>query len=553
MRTRTLSHLSSKATFPSYAEVSKLIDDADANVETAKAKVAELRTLLEKTPKTKDEGDLMIWVGVLNTIDKKASTVFTDAEDRIGDMTGAYVTPLSVYRQSVVKILQDAWGLSSNDDWEENEILTHLDRIVARVLLHLTPEQGKPRAPEPLLGAFVMDNAWDAFSNVKEGIKEVSASFDDDTTHLRTRTKVCRWFDTLLDYHKNLHPKTHIMDDWSTVMLNNIASDARFLGNGHQYAPSVSPEVIERQDIRTRLPPASQITNIVWNHRRTLMVRLSNCMALAKQNIPARAKERKEVLQEFERLPEDDRIANEALLKILMARRTKANKSRDLLSEPPSISGTIALHSTGWDWLSPTHRNTARDLEPCIKAIAVERKYVMMYRPKLFEDKYVATLRRLLEETLQPGVRKVQKFDQANKLTTVHAWLWWDEIPLPSAQEPPSVVLQGIEDSLVMEQSQMRERLELEHADREAIKKLVAYIASMPIALSSSEASAVLSADIAYPLEALITVSRRVSCVFTYPVVRRGSHRPRRMYPHVHRGPPWLMSRSADLSTPHLH
>ncbi|KAG2738775.1 hypothetical protein P692DRAFT_20882247 [Suillus brevipes Sb2] len=468
MRIKTLKRLSSKGPFPSYAEVLKLIDDADANVATAKEKLAELRTTLEKRPKTKEKGDVMIWAGVLQTIDKKASTVFTDVEDKVGEMTGAYVTPLSVYRQSAIKSLRDAWGLTSNDEWEENEILAHLDRVCARVLLHLTVETGKARAPEPLLGAFVMDNAWSALNNVKEGVKEV-----------------CRWFDALLDYHKGLHPKTHIMDDWSTVMLNNISKDARFTDGGKTYA--------------------QEVTTILWTHRRTLLVRLSNCMTLAKQNIPARAKERKELLHEYDVLPEEERFANESLMKILMSRRTKANKSRDLLAEPPSIMGTIALHSTGWDWLSPTHRNTARDLEPCVKAIAVERKYVMRYRPKLFEDKYVATLRRLLEDSLQPGVRKIQHIDLARQVTTVHAWLWWDEIPLPTTHEAPAVVLQGLEDSLVKEQSQMRERLALEHEDRVALTKMIAYLTSMPLALSSSDATAMLSADIATPLEALIT------------------------------------------------
>lgn len=66
------------------------------------------------------------------------------------------------------------------------------------------------------------------------------------------------------------------------------------------------------------------------------------------------------------------------------------------------------------------HKNTTRDLEPCI-VITVERKYVMMYWLKLLEDKYVRTLHHLLKDTLQPGMRKVQKFDQANQVTTVYA------------------------------------------------------------------------------------------------------------------------------------
>lgn len=52
------------------------------------------------------------------------------------------------------------------------------------MLLHLMPEQAKVRAPEPLLRVFIMDNAWAAFNNMKEGIKEVSILFDNGTTYL---------------------------------------------------------------------------------------------------------------------------------------------------------------------------------------------------------------------------------------------------------------------------------------------------------------------------------------------------------------------------------
>lgn len=246
---------------------------------------------------------------------------------------------------------------------------------------------------------------------------------------------------------------------------------------------------------------------MIWDHRRTLMVRLTNCMTLTKQDLPARAKDKKEVTQDFELLTELDKIANDALMKILMSRRTKSNQSRDLLEEPPSVTGTIALHATSWDWLSPTHKNTARDLEPCVMAIAVEYKYMQQYRPTLLEDKYVGTLRRLFANALQPGIRKVQHFNQAKQLTTFHAWSWWDEIPVPSTIEEPAVILQGIEDSLIEQQAQMRERLALEQEDRDAILKLIAYVMNLPVSLSSSEGPAVISADVSQPLDDLVTVS----------------------------------------------
>jgi hypothetical protein len=79
----TLAQLSLKALFLSYEELVKLREDADANVDTAKAKVAELRMSLKKLPKTKDKGDLMIWVGMLQMINKKVSALFMAVEDKI--------------------------------------------------------------------------------------------------------------------------------------------------------------------------------------------------------------------------------------------------------------------------------------------------------------------------------------------------------------------------------------------------------------------------------------------------------------------------------------
>jgi hypothetical protein len=153
-----------------------LLKEVFARDETAIARVAELRKSLVANVKSKDEHDLSIWASVMDAIDKHASFSFNDIKDRIGEMTPAYVEPLSSYRQKVVQSLRDAWGLTDNEDFDENEILVHLDRVVARVMLHLTPEQGKQHAPEPLLSGTLMDHAWTTFGSIKEGLQEVSAS-----------------------------------------------------------------------------------------------------------------------------------------------------------------------------------------------------------------------------------------------------------------------------------------------------------------------------------------------------------------------------------------
>ncbi|KAG1758542.1 hypothetical protein EDD22DRAFT_956780 [Suillus occidentalis] len=468
MRVNALRRLSSKAAFPSYAEMRTLLDEDEAKEPEAMKKVAALRETILKSVRPNDEVDLSVWSNVLGAIDKKASASFSGVSEHLGEMSGTYITPLSSYRQDIMKTLRDAWGLTANEDFEENEILTHYDRIVARVLLYLTPEQGKDQAPIPLLGGFVMNAAWDSFVKIQDGIAEV-----------------CRWFESLLDYYRVLHPRTHAMDDWSTVMLNNIQNEARFVDGGAQFT--------------------SKVTKIIWNHRRTLMVRLNNLMLSNKQRLSPRVKDRKELASAFDLLPLNEKIASEALLKILQSKRVKGNTSRDLASEPQSIAGTLALHVTSWDWLSPTLKNTVRDIEPCVKAIAVERQYVLKYREKLLNDKLVGALRRMMEEMFDPNVKKIATMSKAGELQSTQAWKWWDGITSKATLEKPSDVLESIKSKSFVKQHKMHERLSLEQIDREAINKMIAYISNMACAQASTDANSVLSSDVVGPLQDFIT------------------------------------------------
>lgn len=136
-------------------------------------KIAELRTLLGHTVKAKEEGDMSLWATVMQPIDKLAVGYLSSVKEQLGDMSTSYVSRLSDYRQKVTRMLQDSWGLTENEDFEQNEILAHLDRVIARVALHLTPTEGKAQAPLPLLGGFLMDFAWESFVRIEEGIAEV--------------------------------------------------------------------------------------------------------------------------------------------------------------------------------------------------------------------------------------------------------------------------------------------------------------------------------------------------------------------------------------------
>ncbi|KAG2033862.1 hypothetical protein BDR03DRAFT_1013880 [Suillus americanus] len=468
MRTSILKKLGSKGKFPSYATVAKLLDQAEAGDDAAIKRIADLRESIQKSPKDADVAHLSMWAQVMEPINNHAKVAFAEVVDSIGEMSTTYVSRLSVYRQNVIKTLQDAWNLTANDNLEDNEILAHLDRVVARTVLHLTPEDGKQKAPEPLLGGFMMNYAWTSFTKLQEGIGEV-----------------CRWFETLVDYYRMLHPKTHTMDDWTSVMMLNICKDPRFATHADTNC--------------------QKVMNIIWDHRRTLMLRLTNCMTDDKQVLSARPKDKKALESAFENLPEGEIFASEALTKVLHSKRTKhESSSRDLAMESQSIAGMMALHTTSWDWQSSAIKNAARDIEPCMKAIAVERTYMAGYRPKLLRDKYVGALRRLIEMALAAGVKKVQTIDSGGKLRTKQEWVWWDGLKLGESQMDPKCVLQGIKDSLVVKQRQTQERLRLERMDREAIEKLIVYVTNMACARSSPNPHSLLSADVAHPLEALI-------------------------------------------------
>ncbi|KAG2062472.1 hypothetical protein BDR04DRAFT_1165174 [Suillus decipiens] len=267
-------------------------------------------------------------------------------------------------------------------------------------------------------------------------------------------------------------------------MLRNISMDPRFLGNGSDYS--------------------AKVTNIVWEHRRTLMVRLTNYMISSKQCLTPQAKDNKELMKTYNALPDEEVIASETLTKILQTRRMKANQSQDFSSEPLSVAGMMSLHMTAWDWLSDTLKNTARDIDPCMRVIAVECSYVRTYRPCMLQDKYIGALCCLLEDTLTCGVKKIQTIDSRGQLTSMQTWLWWDGFMLSHSQESPAAILDRIKDSVIKEQQQQQDRLIMENNDREAIQKLVTYVVNMSCAISASP-QAMPSADIINPLQELIT------------------------------------------------
>ena len=163
-----LRRLGSTEEFPSYAEVKVLLDKAEDGDDDARKKISTLRETFEGY-EVHMHSDLELWADVMEQLDDHAVEAFDDDTIAIGSLTPSYIERLSVYRQNVVKTLQATWfkdGTRPND----NETTLHLDRVIARVAIHLYPDIN---APEPLLSGFFMDYAWEQLLTLEEGLTEV--------------------------------------------------------------------------------------------------------------------------------------------------------------------------------------------------------------------------------------------------------------------------------------------------------------------------------------------------------------------------------------------
>ncbi|KAG1735361.1 uncharacterized protein EDB91DRAFT_1083809 [Suillus paluster] len=454
IRTATLKKLGSHKDFPSYKTVADLLDDAEAGDQQAIAEVEKLRKSINETQQDGEEGDLSMWAEVMQSLDNHAKTAFAQNIESIGQMTPKYVLRLSAYRQNAIMTLQDAWSVSPGKDYGENEILQHLDRVVARVAIHLTPKEGDRQAPEPA--------AW--WHDDGLCVDDVQSAAGRDSR-------------VLLDSWRIVHPKSHTMDDWSTVMLANIARDPRFTSHSNKNSRAV--------------------TQIIWKHRNTLMMRLTNYMTNEKMSHAPRPKDKKELDSRFAELSAEEIEASDSLTKVLQSRRSKTSaRSRDLAMEPQSITGMMALHTTGLGLAKLVHQEyRARH-----RALHEGDRCGM----QLLKDKLVGAIRRLLEVELGSRVRKMQIMDEAGKLRPVQEWVWWDGLTLRSTQLDAEVVLQSLQDNVVRKQQQTQARLVLEQKDREAINKAITYLTNLPCVRASDDSNSLVSHDVMGPLKEMI-------------------------------------------------
>ncbi|KAG1835086.1 hypothetical protein EV424DRAFT_1340848 [Suillus variegatus] len=200
----------------------------------------------------------------------------------------------------------------------------NLDRIVARVTLHLTPELGAQCAPEPLLGAWMMNYMWEYL----------------------VRTQICHWFKPLLDHFRRIGGRWHVMDNWSTVMLSNIVNDKQIVEHDTDIA----------------------VADIIRTYRQSFMMQLNNIMHNITPQLPARPKDKATFDAAVAKMGENKQVLYQALLTIVMKRKQRnIINLKNIAGEAHTIASIMGLHITAWDWASLYHPKLL--LEPWVGAL----------------------------------------------------------------------------------------------------------------------------------------------------------------------------------------
>ncbi|KAG2355352.1 hypothetical protein BDR07DRAFT_1493281 [Suillus spraguei] len=466
-RCLTLRILACQDSFPSYGEITHLLNEAERGVVPAREKLASLRELLTDIPSI-EKADISIWADVMPKIDKHAESAFHGVENTLLTMSPTYVEALSKYRSNVIFTLRSVWSLADKkpNEIEENSILKHLDSITARLELHLTPEEDSNHVPEPLLTGWMLDYIWSSLTKIQLAIAEIS-----------------RWFEPLLDYWRILHGKMHTMDDWSAVMIRNVHAE-----------PRLQSRVV-----------AVQIVDYIWRYRNDMVLQLNNAMLRIAQTMDPRPHDKKSFEAAVGHMHSTETVLCNQLIGLVQARRQKGVvEPKDLSGESMAIVGTLALHVTSWDWTSSKMKNYVRDSTPCVQAIIMERVYAEQYRPQLLADPTIGALRRVFELELTEAVRPKQTLTSNRKLVTVKEWKWHDGLTLDKALDDPTDVICDMHDEFIQAQRRSEERLASETADLAALQKLVNMISNMPGAKASRVPNSDMSADLARPLTDLM-------------------------------------------------
>ncbi|KAG2120462.1 uncharacterized protein F5147DRAFT_646967 [Suillus discolor] len=283
--------------FPSYKTIKQLLQDSEKGDVEAKAQLNVLCKSIE-TCEQQEKGQLSTWAEVIGKINEHTEKSFVGKEECIGDISPVYVMLLSTYRA-------ESWLLwkKKDKDIQSNEILRYLDSIVAHMALHLTLEQGAEWVLEPLPGGWLM---------------------------------ICRWFEPLLDHFRTFGGRMHVMDDCSMVMLLNISKD------NHITPPEADIAVVK----------------IIWTYRQSFIMRLNNTMLKHARQSPGQPHDKDVFNVAVTNMHETEKLICQALLNLVSKRKQKnVVNLNNLASETNTLTRTMGLHVTTWNWPSPSIKN----------------------------------------------------------------------------------------------------------------------------------------------------------------------------------------------------
>jgi hypothetical protein len=216
--------LASREDFTSYSRVVDTVTNLGMTEDeeedyALKNQLAGLYKSIQKNP---GDGDATIFAPYFKQFNDIALKCFQTYTGVLGTTTTDYEAALEMYRNDVIKVLQEGFArqaLRAPDDkvW--------LDTVLARVYLWLSP-YGSEFMHLPLMTGAVMDMVWKELEASKEGYVEVSTmTFVNVKDALTVRCQAARWFEALLDTMKIHAGHSHAVDDKTEALMCAIEKE----------------------------------------------------------------------------------------------------------------------------------------------------------------------------------------------------------------------------------------------------------------------------------------------------------------------------------------
>ncbi|KAG2050858.1 hypothetical protein BDR06DRAFT_1010815 [Suillus hirtellus] len=437
--------------FPTYRELQGLMKRRDADPD-ARNVLAGLSAKIQSG----EDGNVQIFLPLIEEIDKIAVKCFEAYEGTIGDENDDYTYAITNYRDDVVDLLQTHWLAGSKRSKEETK---WLERVIARTYVWLSPSD--KTVAYPLITGMVMDRVWKELERVQEGYKET-----------------VRWFECMVDTMKITTPNTHAIDDLTEAMFCSIE--------------------------RNRRINARECIDMIWlelmQGRSTSVLHLHNAMSAIPMQAKMATRPTKKNFQEKWAATSE---STKQKAKVLLDAVSKYVGKGDI-DIPVSAMNTVgmpAFMSTGWDWRRLTIRkNRDRSIDPAIQAIIMELEFAQTYRPDLLQDPIIWALRATLHtHILDHQTKSLLNPATAGSLAQRQDWQFWDGINIhkPSGADV-------IDSDAHLSAEEVLRRRSVVTAHRNALLHLVKIVTDMPIAHVTPHKDSGIDMHVAYYTNKLV-------------------------------------------------